>query len=73
MIHQVARKEHVRRPRACSKNDNSMINVFTLTNIDAKIIKAKLSKIFRSEVRIKLVGLRINRYMRSSSQFQQGW
>jgi len=31
--HQVARKDHVRHPRVCSKNDNNMINAFTLTNI----------------------------------------
>ena len=50
------------RPRACSKNDISMIIVFTLTNINTKIIEGKLSKIFISEVYIKLVALRINRY-----------
>jgi len=50
-----------------------MINVFTLTNINAKIIEGKLSKIFISEVYIKLVALRINRYTSSSSQFQKGW
>jgi len=38
-----------------------MINVFTLTNINTKIIEGKLSKIFISEVCIKLVALRINR------------
>jgi len=32
-----------------------------------------LSKIYISEVCIKLVALRINRYTRSSSQFQKGW
>jgi len=47
-------------PRACSKNNISMINVFTLTNIDTKIIEGKLSKIFTSEVRIKLIALRID-------------
>jgi len=52
-----------------------MINVFALTNtnINMKIIEGELSKIFTSEVCIKLVGLRINRYTRSSSQFQKGW
>jgi len=44
-----------------------------LTNINTKIIEGKLSKIFISEVHIKLVALRINRYTRSSSQFQKGW
>jgi len=39
-----------------------MIIVFTLTNINTKIIEGKLSKIFISEVYIKLVALRINRY-----------
>jgi len=28
---------HVRRPQAYSKNTNSMINVFTLTNVNTKI------------------------------------
>jgi len=71
---QVAHKDHVGRPRACSKNNISMINVvFTLTNINTKIIEGKLSKIFISEVRIKPVALRINRYTRSSSQFENGW
>jgi len=68
-VHQVARKDHVGRPRTCSKTNISMINVFTLT----KIIEDKLSKIFILEVCIKLVALRINRYTRSSSQFQKGW
>ena len=60
-------------PQACSKNNDSMINVFTLTNINSKIIKDKLSEIYISEVCIKLVALRINRYTRSSSQVQKGW
>ena len=68
--HQVARKDEVGRPRTCSKNNISMINVLPLTNINTKIIKSKLSKIFISEVCIKLVVLHINRYTRSSSQFQ---
>ena len=71
--HQVARKDQVGRPRTCSKNNISMINVFTLTNTDTKIIKGKLSKIFIAEVCIKLVALRINRYTKSSSGFQKGW
>jgi len=50
-----------------------MINVFTLTNINNKIIEGKLSKIFISKVGIKLVALRINRCTRSSLQFQKGW
>jgi len=50
-----------------------MINVFTLTNINTKIIEGELSKIFASEVCIKLRSLRINWYTRSSSQFQEGW
>ena len=58
---------------ACSKNNNSMIIVFTLTSINTKIIKDKLSNIFISEVCIKLVALRINRYAGSSTQFQRGW
>jgi len=39
--HQVARKGHVGRPRAFSKNNISMINVFTLTNINIKLIEGK--------------------------------
>jgi len=39
-----------------------MISIFTLTNINNKIIEGKLSKIFISEMWIKLVTLRINRY-----------
>jgi len=65
--HHVARKDHVGRPRACSKNNISMTNVFTLMNINTKIIESKLSKFFISEVCIKLVDLRNNRYTRSSS------
>jgi len=63
--YQVARKDQVGRPRACCKNNVSMVIVFTLTNINTKIIERKLSKIFISEVCIKLV--RINRYTRSST------
>jgi len=50
-----------------------MINVFTLTNINTKIIEGKLSKIFISEMHIKLIALRIDWNTRSSSQFQKGW
>jgi len=50
-----------------------MISVFTLTNVNTKIIEGKLSKIFISDVCIKLVAHRINRYTKSSSQFQKGW
>jgi len=50
-----------------------MNNVFTLTNINTKIIESELSKPFISAVCIELVALRINRYIRSSSQFQKGW
>jgi len=53
--HQVARKDHVGRPWACSKSDISMVNVFTLTNINTKIIKGKLKEIFILEVCIKLL------------------
>jgi len=38
--HQVAHKDQVGRPRACSENNISMINVFALTNINIKIIEA---------------------------------
>ena len=61
-------------PRACSKNNISMIGVFTLRNIlivNTKTIKGKLSKIFISEECIKLVALCINRHVRSSSQLQE--
>jgi len=63
-------------PQACSKNNISMISVFTLRNIlivNTKIIKGKLSNIFISEVIIKLVALCINRHTISSSQLQEGW
>jgi len=50
-----------------------MISVFTLKNINIKLNEGKLSKIFISEVYIKLVAIRINRHTRSSSQFQKGW
>jgi len=71
--HQFAHKDQVGRPRACSKNNINMINAFTLTNVNTKIIEGKLNKIFISEVYMKLVALRINRYARSSLQFQKGW
>jgi len=51
----------------------SMINVFTLTNINTTVIENKMSKTFSWEVRIKLVALHVNRYTRSSLQFQKGW
>jgi len=60
-----------RAPWACSKNNDRMSNVFTLTNINSKIIKDKLNEIYISEVCIKLVSLRINRYTRSSSMFKK--
>jgi len=44
--HQVAREDEVGRPRGCSKNNISMINVFTLANINTKMIVSKLSNIF---------------------------
>jgi len=50
-----------------------MINVFTLTNINTKMIEGKLSKMFTLEVCIKLVALRINWSTRSRSQFQKVW
>jgi len=50
-----------------------MINVFALTHINTKIFEGKLSKIFSSDVYVKLVALRINRYTKSISQFQKGW
>jgi len=61
---------------ACSKNNINMISVFTLWNmliVNSKIIKGKLSNIFISEACIKLVALRINWHVRSSSQLQEGW
>ena len=63
-------------PRACSKNNISMISVFTLRNIlivNTKKIKGTLSNIHISEACIKLVALCINRHIRSSSQLQEGW
>ena len=59
--HQVARKAHVGCQLTCSKNNIRMVNAFTLTNINTKIIEGRLSKLFISEVCIKLVALRINR------------
>jgi len=48
------------------------MNAFILTNINTKIIESELSKIFISEVCIKVVvALRINRYTWSSSQFRK--
>ena len=52
--------------RACSKNNISMISVFTLRSIlivNTKIIKGKLSNIFISEACIKLIALCINRHV----------
>jgi len=71
--HQVARKNLVGRPLACSKNNISMINVFTFTNINTKIIECKLSKIYISEVCNKQEALRIDRFTRSILQFQKVW
>jgi len=48
-------------PRACPKNDISMINVLISTNINNKIIVSKLSKVFISKLCNKLVALCINR------------
>jgi len=43
--HHVARKDQVGRPMAYSKNNISMINVFTLTNINTKVIKVNWAKV----------------------------
>jgi len=48
-----------------------MINVFTLTNINIKIIEGKSSKTFISEVCIKPVALRINRYTEVARSFKK--
>jgi len=37
--HQVARNDHVGCPWACSENGISMINVFTLTNINKGLLQ----------------------------------
>jgi len=51
-----------------------MMSIVTQINIiNDNIIKGKLSKIFISEVCIKLVTLSVNRYPRSSSQLHKGW
>jgi len=71
--HWVARKDQVRGPRACSKDNISIIRVFTLINVNTEIIEGKLIKIFILKVCIKLVALGINPCTRSSSQFQKGW
>ena len=57
--HQVARKDQGARTRACFRYNISMINFFTLTNINNKIIEGKPSKICISEVCTKLAALRI--------------
>jgi len=44
-----------------------------LTNINTTVIESKMSKTYSWEVCIKLVAVRVNRYTRSSSQFQKGW
>jgi len=66
-----------RSPAGPFKNNisiNNIINAFSLTiNMNTKVLEGKLSKIFTSEVCIKLVALRINWYTRNSSQFQKGW
>ena len=65
--HQVAHKDHVGPPGARSKNNISMVNVFTLTNVNTEVSEGKLSKSFISEVCIKLAALRSNRCTRGSS------
>jgi len=45
--HNIARNDHVGRPRACSKSSIDMINTFTYMNtITNNIIKGKVSKCF---------------------------
>jgi len=61
-LRQVTRKDHVGPPGACSENNISMINVFTLTNINTEVSEGKLHKNFISEVCMKLVALCIDRY-----------
>jgi len=39
--HQEARKDHGGSPPSCSKNNIGMINVFTSTNINTKLIEGK--------------------------------
>jgi len=48
-----------------------MINVFTLRNINTKISEGKLSKIFISEVCIKLVALRMMLYQEVAHSFRK--
>jgi len=71
--HQVVCKDQVGRLCAFYKNNISLMNVFTLTNINTKIVEGKSRKIFISEVCTKLVALRINMNTKSSSQLQKGW
>jgi len=47
-----------------------VINVFTLTNINAKVTEGKLSKMLISLVCIKLVALRINRTQEVALSFK---
>jgi len=61
---------------ACSKNNISIISVFTWQNIlivNTKTIKDKFSNISISEACIKLVALCVDRHVRSSSKLQEGW
>ena len=67
--HQVTYEVHVGHQRACSKNSVGMISIFTEMNIvdcNNNVMKGKLSKLFISEVHL-------NRYSKSSPQFQKGW
>jgi len=69
--HQVTRKDDVGRLRACSKNNISMINVFTLTNINTRVIESKMSKTFSCEVCIKLVAFALIGTQEVARSFQK--
>ena len=72
--HQVPREGHVGRPRGCFENSVKMMGIVTWINIiNNNIIKDKLSKLFISEVCIKLVAHSVNRHPRISYRFYKGW
>ena len=70
-VHQIARKDDIHRPRYSSKNNISMINTFTLTNINTEVIEAKLSKTLISEVCIKQEPLALIRTQEVARSFKQ--
>ena len=62
-------------PYHLSSNMLVLMMLIYISQVDTvyRSISSKLSKIFISEVCIKLVALSVNRYPRSSSQFHKVW